>query len=427
MEKSPDIASAVAAAPAPAIASAAPAISRARAVLVIALLTLVGFSLGCSEFVVIGVEPELASFYDVSLAQVGQLISVFSITYAVLTPILAIATGRFRRFNLLIAYSVVFVLGNVGAVLASSFEVLLASRVLLGACSGTLLSVGVTCIPELVGPRHTSMVISVVYASFAVAMVIMTSTGRLIASLLDWRLAFDGTTALAIVSCLALIAVFPREGATDEPATMGEQAGLLAERNVLAGIAIFVFGVGAVYVFYGYVTPYLENILGLEPVVASGVLMAYGGFAFLSNLLSGLIDSRFGMRALAFTFPVLALVLVTLFLLGGAMPWALATIMLVGLMMYFVSVPCISMFMHTATTRHPKALTLASSIEPAAFNVGIAFGTAVGGLVVSGPGMGYVGLVGAAFALLAGALVVLSMRLDAGARARARAAAPEGE
>ena len=69
------------------------------------------------------------------------------------------------------------------------------------------------------------------------------------------------------------------------------------------------------------------------------------------------------------------------------------------------------MFMDTATRRHPKALTLASSIEPASFNTGIAFGTAVGGAVVSGPGMRFVGLVGAAFALLACALVALSLRL----------------
>ena len=126
--------------------SAAPAkpVRPAHARLCIVLLVLLGFALGCSEFVVIGIEPELARDFGVSLAQVGQLISLFSITYAVLTPILALVTGRFRRFQLLVAYSVVFVLGNLAAMLAPTFEVLLASRVLLGACSGGLLAVGVT-------------------------------------------------------------------------------------------------------------------------------------------------------------------------------------------------------------------------------------------------------------------------------------------
>ena len=400
------------AAPAPA-APATPAkpVRPAHARLCIVLLVLLGFALGCSEFVVIGIEPELARDFGVSLAQVGQLISLFSITYAVLTPILALVTGRFRRFQLLVAYSVVFVLGNLAAMLAPTFEVLLASRVLLGACSGGLLAVGVTCIPELVGSDRVSMTISVVYAAFAMAMVVVTSAGRLVASYLDWHVAMAGTLALAAASCVALAAVFPRTGATDEPATASEQFGLLRESCVLSGIAIFVFGVGAVYVFYGYITPYLEDVLGMTPVAASAVLMAYGGVCLVSNLASGLVDSRFGMRGLLATFPLLAAALATLWALGPSMPWALVVVLCIGLLMYIVSVPCISMFMDTATRRHPKALTLASSIEPASFNIGIAFGTAVGGAVVSGPGMRFVGLVGAAFALLACALVALSLRL----------------
>ena len=147
--------------------------------------------------------------------------------------------------------------------------------------------------------------------------------------------------------------------------------------------------------FYGYITPYLEDVLGMTPVAASAVLMAYGGVCLVSNLASGVVDSRFGMRGLLVTFPLLATALATLWALGPSMPWALVVVLCIGLLMYIVSVPCISMFMDTATRRHPKALTLASSIEPASFNTGIAFGTAVGGAVVSGPGMRFVGLVGA--------------------------------
>ena len=129
---------------------------------------------------------------------------------------------------------------------------------------------------ELVGRERTSMVISVVYAAFSMAMVVVTSVGRLVASFLDWHVVMAGTLVMSVVSCVALAAVFPREGATDEPATASEQFGLLRESCVLSGIAIFVFGVGAVYVFYGYITPYLEGILGMTPVAASAVLMAYG-------------------------------------------------------------------------------------------------------------------------------------------------------
>lgn len=398
--------------------ASAAALSRPMRLLCIGLLVLLGFSLGCSEFVVIGIEVNIADAFSVTLAQAGELISMFAITYAACTPVLAIVTGRFRRFQLLVAYAAIFCAANLVQALAPTFAVLLLSRVLIGAVSGAFLAVGVTFIPELMGPERMSMGISVVYAAFSVAMVVATSAGKMVAELFTWRVATWASLALAVVTCAALVAVLPREGATDEPATMREQAGLLAEPQVLTGILIFVFGVGCVYVFYGYVTPYLEQVLGLSAMEASAALMGYGVVCFFSNLLSGWLDARFGMRALVVTFPLLAALLFGLWALGTAMPAALAVVMGIALLMYVASVPCISAFMETARRSHPKALTLASSLEPMSFNIGIAFGTAVGGAVVSGPGIASVGLVGGVFALVALALVLVTLRLIRVRRAR---------
>lgn len=400
--------------------ASAAALSRPMRLLCIGLLVLLGFSLGCSEFVVIGIEVNIADAFSVTLAQAGELISMFAITYAACTPVLAIVTGRFRRFQLLVAYAAIFCAANLVQALAPTFAVLLLSRVLIGAVSGAFLAVGVTFIPELMGPERMSMGISVVYAAFSVAMVVATSAGKMVAELFTWRVATWASLALAVVTCAALVAVLPREGATDEPATMREQAGLLAEPQVLTGILIFVFGVGCVYVFYGYVTPYLEQVLGLSAMEASAALMGYGVVCFFSNLLSGWLDARFGMRALVVTFPLLAALLFGLWALGAAMPAVLAVVMGIALLMYVASVPCISAFMETARRGHPKALTLASSLEPMSFNIGIAFGTAVGGAVVSGPGIASVGLVGGVFALVALALVALTLRLLSSSRTKAR-------
>lgn len=377
-----------------------------------ALLVVIGFSLGCSEFVVIGIEAELAEAFRVPLARVGELISFFSIAYAVLTPTLAIVTGRFRRYPLLVAYATLFCLANVVMAFAPTFELLLASRVLLGAVSGGLLALGITYIPELVGAERSSMTISVVYASFAVAMVFITSVGKIVAHALDWQLIMLASLGLAVASSVALLAVLPRTGSTDAPATMREQIELFREPQVACAVFIFLFGVGSVYVLYGYVTPYLEEVLGLDAVAASAVLMAYGVACFFSNLLSGWFDARFGMKSLLASFLVQAALLFGLFALGSIMPAALVVVLAIGLSMYIVSVPCISLFMRVARTRHPKALTLASSLEPMSFNTGIAFGTAVGGAVVSGPGMAQVGLVGGAFSIVALALVAITLLLD---------------
>lgn len=374
----------------------------------IALLVALGFALGCSEFVVIGIEPEIAEALGVSLSQAGQLISFFSVAYAVLTPVLALTTGRFRRFHLLVAYAAILNIGNLLAVLAGSFDMLLAARVVIGAVSGALLAVGVTYIPELVAPKHVSMTISVVYAAFSVAMVLATSLGKMIADALNWHAAIIAAFVLTLAVSVALVAALPRGGKGDVTATVREQLSMLADPRALSGIAIFVFGVGSVYVFYAYVSPYLQDILGLTSAQTSMALMGYGVMCLISNLLSGLIETRFGIKALVVTFILQAALLAGLFFVGAAPLPALALIMLVGLSMYLVSTPCVAMFMDTAARDYPTALTLATSLEPMSFNIGIAFGTAVGGAVVAGIGMAYAGLVGAAFSLVASALAGLA-------------------
>ena len=181
--------------------STAAALSPARTNLCLALLVLLGFSLGCSEFVVIGIESDLATELGVSLATAGQLISVFALIYAISTPVLALSTGRFRRYQLLVCYSIVFVLGNLVMALAPNFQVLFISRIILGSVSGALLTVGVTYIPELLSPQQTSLAISVVYGAFSVAMVFVTSIGKFVADTLDWHVAMYGTLAFAVLIC----------------------------------------------------------------------------------------------------------------------------------------------------------------------------------------------------------------------------------
>lgn len=387
-------------------------LATARTRLCLALLVLLGFSLGASEFVVIGIESDLATELNVSLSTVGQLISMFAMPYAIMTPLLALSTGRFKRYTLLWVYSIVFVVGNIMMAVAPSFGVLLAARIMLGSVAGALLALGVTYIPELVEPKRASMALSIVYAAFSVAMVVVTSLGKILADTVGWHVAMDGTLILAVVTCALVLGFMPRSGSTDEPATFGEQAALFKEPCIITGMLIFLFGIGSVYVFYGYITPYLEEVLGMGTVEASTTLMVYGVFCLVSNILGGWIDSRFGMPALVPLFVVQGAVMLGLYFAGSAMPLSLVLIFCVALLMYLYSVAVISMFMRVARRRHPKAMTLASSLEPLSFNLGISFGTAVGGAVVSSVGLPNVGLVGATLSLVACALVILTIRLD---------------
>lgn len=182
-------------------------------------------------------------------------------------------------------------------------------------------------------------------------------------------------------------------------ASPSKQAKLLGEPTIIFGILCFVFGVGSVYTFYGYVTPYLETQLGLAIGASSLVLLGYGCICFISNLASGYLDLRFGVKVVPPIFASLAVVLFCLWLSRTSVTASLVCMGFVALLMYSFSVPAITVFMDTARRFHPEAMVLAASVEPTAFNIGISFGTVVGGLIVSNFGLGNVGLVGSLFAV----------------------------
>lgn len=377
-------------------------LSPARRWTMYALLVVLGFSLGCSEFVVIGIEPELADAFDCSLTRVGDLISLFALSYAIATPVLAIFTGQVRRSRLLVIYLAIFVVCNLVSMIASSFEALLVSRIVMGGVSGALLAVATTYVPELLGPNRSSMGISVIYAAFSIALVLATSVGRFITEYLTWQVAMEGAFVFALISAALLILAVPKSPQTkSQKMAPLKQIQLLKEPALLFGVGIFMFGVGAIYTFYGYVAPYLETYLGLSTVESGIVLLIFGCVCFVSDLLSGFFDLRFGMRSVPFIFVGMTIALFGLWFAGTHAAIALVAVFLIALFMYGFSIQCITMFMDIARRKHPDALVLAASIEPTSFNIGIAFGTAMGGFVVAGLGLSMVGLIGAIFALCA--------------------------
>lgn len=398
---------------APTATEAFPGLSPLRRRISYALIVLLGFSLGVSEFVVIGIEPELAEHYHSSLAQIGDLISLFALSYAVATPSLAIVTARFQRSRLLAIYLLVFVAANFAAMVAPSLGILMASRVVMGAVAGPLLAVGTTYVSDLLGPWKSSMGISVVYAAFSIALVLATSAGRMVVALWSWHVALVAAFAFSVITAVLLVAVLPkergrkREGALTSPR---HQVGLLKERAVVFGVLIFMFGVGGVYAFYGYVTPYLETDLGLNNGQSGTVLLTFGCICFFSDLLSGWLDGKFGMKSLPPVFVVLTAALLGLWLSGTNVAPALVAMGFIALLMYAFSIQAISMFMDIARKHHPGALVLAASIEPTSFNIGIAFGTTVGGAAVTNLGLGSVGLVGAALSAVALVCAILALR-----------------
>lgn len=380
------------------------------------VLLALSFALGCTEFTIIGIEPDIATSLGADLSLVGNLVGYFAIVYAVCTPLLAVFTGRFRRYRLMLVYLVVFNVGNLCTMLAPSYAVLAVGRVLTAAVSGALLATSLTFVPELVPSRRVAPVVSLIYTGFSIASVLGVPAGKLICGAFGWNVAFGVAAGLAVAVSVALVVFMPRTGATDEPSTPADQLVLVTDGRVIAGMLIFVFGAGGTYVFYTYVTPVLQDVMGLSTEVASTVLMVYGGACVASNLLSGWVAQRFGVAGLVGSCLIQAVLLVLLYFATGSLVAGIVDILLIGVGMYVVNAPGQMHFLNIAQRDYPRALTMATSVQPMSFNIGIALGSFVGGVVVAGPGLAYLGFAGAVLSVVGAVFAWLAAHLKGRAR-----------
>ena len=185
---------------------------------------------------------------------------------------------------------------------APTYEVLLISRIVMGAVSGPLLAVATTYVPDLLGAHRSSIGISIIYAAFSIALVLATSAGRFIVEYLTWQVAMDAAFVFALVSAVLLTIFVPhasisaqrrlRAKALRSRPLRAKQAILFKEPPIIFGVLLFTFGVGAVYTFYGYVAPYLETYLGFPPAQSGLILLVFGIICIVSDLISGVVDVR---------------------------------------------------------------------------------------------------------------------------------------
>ena len=387
-----------------------------RSTLVAALLVALAFALGFAEFVLIGITPDVADDLGEPLTLIGDLVGYYALACAVATPVISLATARANRFALTAALLVVFNVGNLATLFANGYPALLVSRLLPAATSGTLLAIALTYVPDIVGPKRAARVIGLVLAGFSVSSVLGVPIGTLLADAFGWKAAYVCVFALGLAASTALLPALPRAAETPahgEPVTLRAQLRLVRDGRVLLNTAMTLAGAAATYVFYTYLAPILADVVGLDAAGSSFVLLLFGAACVGSNLLSGWVAGRFGLRALPVAFAVHAALLALLAVSLPAGAVGIANILAVGLLMYVMNSTVQMLFQNVARADYPSALTFSASLHPMSFNAGIALGSFAGGLVVNAGGLLATGPVGALFALAAAALALALVRMTA--------------
>ena len=398
--------------------------SAARTKLATVALVTVGFALGFAEFIVIGITPDIAEIYQIPLSDAGNLVGYFAVAYAVSTPIIVLSTGRFRRFPLFVIFLIVFNVGNILAILAPSYEVLMLARICTAIVSGVTLSTVMTFINDIIPQEQAPRIISFVYAGFSVASVLGTPIGTLLSDAFGIKSAFVAVEAVALLVTVLLLISVPRSGSTDVSSSVREQLVILKDRRIILVLVMKAFGMAATYVFYVYVTPILEDSVGLSVWMVSLVLFFYGGATIISNLGSGSLAQRYGLGKLPMMFALQAVVLALLgvSLATGNTVLCIINVVLTGVFIYHMNAPLQSYLLQVSAKDYPRALTLASAVMPTSSDIGIATGSFMGGVVATNLGFAWSGPVGAVLAVVSvvAAFMILQPESRMGGSLRSR-------
>ncbi|MGW3041013.1 MFS transporter [Kitasatospora sp. NPDC001159] len=376
----------------------------------LALLALAigAFGIGTTEFVIMGLLPEIAGDYGVSIPIAGLLVTGYAIGVVIGAPLMTVLGTRISRKTMLMLLMGLFTVGNLVSAAAPGFGVMLAGRIVASLAHGAFFGIGSVVAAELVAPEKKAGAIATMFTGLTVANIVGVPLGTYIGQAVGWRTTFAVVAVLGVVGLLGIAKLVP---ATPRPEGAHLRRELTAFRNpqVLLAMAMTVLGFGGVFAAITYIAPMMTHVAGYSDGSVTWLLVLFGVGMFLGNLLGGKFADRRLMPMLYATLGGLAVVLALFTLTAHNRIAAAVTILLVGAL-GFATVPPLQ---KRVLDQAHGAPTLASAVNIGAFNLGNALAAWLGGTVIAA-GLGYTApnWVGALLAAAALALAFWSAALE---------------
>ncbi|GIG36455.1 MFS transporter [Cellulomonas pakistanensis] len=387
-------------------------------------LALGGFGIGLTEFVIMGLLPEVAASFDVSEPVAGYLISGYAVAVAVGAVALTAAVTRLDRKRVLTGLMVLFIAGNLLSATAPTYGVMLTGRIVAALCHGAFFGIGAVVAAGLVAPERRAGAVATMFAGLTTANVLGVPFGTLLGQQLGWRSTFWAITAIGVVALVGILVLVPGARARDgaPAASLRTELAAFREPQVWWSVVLTVLGYGGMFGAFTYIAFTLTDVSGFAASTVPWLLVVFGAGMFAGNLAGGRAADRSVTRTLASVLVVLTVVLVAFALTAGSRPLTVVWLVLMGAA-GFATVPALQM----RIMRHAEgAPTLASGANIAAFNIGNALGAWVGGVTI-GAGLGYTSPIwaGAAITVLGlGALLAATAHERRVASRRPAPAAP---
>ena len=376
-------------------------------------LTISAFAIGTTEFVIVGLLPTIAADLGVTLPSAGLLVSLYALGVAVGAPVLTALTGKVPRKILLLSLMVLFTAGNLLAWQAPGYASLVAARILTGLAHGVFFSIGSTIATSLVPKEKAASAIAIMFTGLTVALVTGVPLGTFIGQHFGWRETFLAVSALGVVAFIGSLLFVPKTIRHTPPASLLQQVQVLGQPRLLLVYAMTAVGYGGSFIAFTYLAPILQRVAGFGANAVGLVMLVYGVSVAFGNIWGGkLADRRGPISALKIIFLGLAAVLLLL-TFTAANKWLVVLTVLVWGAVAFGNVAGLQVYVvQQAEHFTPRAVDVASGLNIAAFNLGIAGGAWGGGHIVEKLGLVHTGWIGALVVLGAFGLTALSGRLD---------------
>ncbi|MER5442941.1 MFS transporter [Streptomyces sp. NPDC002790] len=380
----------------------------------LALLALAAgaFGIGTTEFVIMGLLPNVADDLHISIPDAGHLVSAYALGVVIGAPLLAAVTARMPRRRVLVGLMALFVVGNAVSAAAPDYHSLMLARFVSGLPHGAFFGVGAVVATSLVAPERKARSVSLMFLGLTIANVVGVPAATAMGQQLGWRATFLAVSAIGLVAIAALLALVPADHGHAAAA-----AGLRGELRALKSLPVWlalgttVAGFGALFAAYSYVTPMLTDAAGFADASVTLLLALFGVGATIGNLMGGRLADH-SLRRTLFGGLLSLVVVLSLFPLLMRTEWSAAlAVFLLGMAAFTTGSPLQLIVMEKASA----APSLASSANQAAFNLANAGGAWIGGLALAaGFGATSPALTGAALAVLGVGVASVAYAVDRG-------------
>src|SRR5712691_7736055 len=379
--------------------------SNFRALLALAVAS---FGIGTTEFVIMGLLPDVARDLAVTIPQAGLLVSAYALGVAFGAPILAVATARLDRRRALLLLIAIFILGNCLCAIAPNYALLMGARIVTAFSHGAFFGLGAVVAANVVPTRKRAQAIALMFMGLTLANVLGVPFGTALGQAAGWRATFWAVVGIGVVAALALYAWLPR-GIRSSGAGLMQETRSLGRTQVLLAMLISVLASASLFSVFTYITPMLENVARESPHQVTWVLLLFGVGLTFGNILGGRLGDWRLMPSVIAIFVLLVVVLGVL-TITSRVPWLAATTIFVWGILAFGLVSPLQMRVVNEASGAPN---LASTLNQGAFNLGNAAGAFAGELALTdGVSYGNIPWIGAGLAALGLAFSLLSHLLD---------------